>query len=50
MENIIILIFDKPYRRGAGNRHQVPVIDAIIRIITWHLMLYIKNILNYILF
>ena len=27
-ENIMILIFDKPSRRGADNRCQVPVIDT----------------------
>ena len=28
MENIMILIFDKPSRRGADNRCQVPVIGT----------------------
>ena len=28
IENIMILIFDKPSRRGADNRRQVPVIDT----------------------
>ena len=30
MENIIILIFNKPSKRGPDNTRQVPIIDAII--------------------